>query len=134
MKEEYTKFTQNYEIAFELNMTNVTIEGWNLDETNTTFSAFYSDKEEEEEKSIITTQEVLDALRETEDRFEWDGEKFIMKPMDLRDQTEYEPPIFCRFFQTIYIAFKRAAKKNCVGNFGKEEFLRFLESSANQFV
>ena len=88
MKEESTKFTQNYEIAFELNMTNVTIEGWNLDETNTTFSAFYSDKEEEEEKSIITTQEVLDALRETEDRFEWDGEKFIMKPMDLRDQTE----------------------------------------------
>ena len=38
-----------------------------------------------EEQKKLKTQDVLKALQETEDRFEWTGEKFIMKPMDLRD-------------------------------------------------
>ena len=39
-----------------------------------------------EESSKVLAQDVINKLKKTEDRFEWTGEKFIMKPMQFRDQ------------------------------------------------
>ena len=47
------------------------------------FRAAFS--ESEEERSKVTTQAILDQLSEKEDMYNWDGEKFVMKPMELRD-------------------------------------------------